>query len=364
MDYRNTIKELIDQIDDEIIDLSLPREKAKCPTQATSEFIIKNEQGNWAERLVLEAINGNAKNYVAVKYGKADNIIAGDDDFPNFFESYQRELDQIGKRPDILIFRSEDYDEKLGKDISAIEHSLIDNYVKKAVAGIEVRSSSFLIDKYKQTMQQRYEERLNEVFKCKSILMNDKRFVSNPKCKNYFDIVNRMTEENVRVENFKLPSWGNTGELKQIKGLLTELKRALEGIQKLKNLSITPKVEDLKVVYKWIDTFNVPHFYFQVFFDKVYGISFQQILSIVANDQNEGAKYEIGKDVKNQNKTTIKIYADEAACVASKVDEPHHYSKRKELAHGRLIFYVAFKGGLAYLDVDSFKKLLNINGEL
>lgn len=41
MDYRNTIKELIDQIDDEIIDLSLPREKAKCPTQATSEFIIK-----------------------------------------------------------------------------------------------------------------------------------------------------------------------------------------------------------------------------------------------------------------------------------------------------------------------------------
>ena len=30
------------------------------------------------------------------------------------------------------------------------------------------------------------------------------------------------------------------------------------------------------------------HFYFQVFFDKVFGISFEQILSIISNSDNEG----------------------------------------------------------------------------
>ena len=58
----------------------------------------------------------------------------------------------------------------------------------------------------------------------------------------------------------------------------------IKEIQKRDYLSITPKVEDIKVVYKWIETFNVPHFYFQVFFDKVYGISFEFLKKMGVED--------------------------------------------------------------------------------
>lgn len=119
-------------------------------------------------------------------------------------------------------------------------------------------------------------------------------------------------------------------------------------------LSITPKVEDLKVVYKWIETFNVPHFYFQVFFDKIYGISFENILAIISNPDNEGIIFSVEADTKKQNKTTIKIKSREGIEIASKVDEPSHKSVRKEMDRGRLLFYVTFNGGTAYLDIEMY----------
>ncbi len=128
-------------------------------------------------------------------------------------------------------------------------------------------------------------------------------------------------------------------------------------------LSITPKVEDIKVVYKWIETFNVPHFYFQVFFDKVYGISFEQILSIISDSDNEGIIFSVEKDAKNQNKTTIKINSKSGIPIASKVEEPIHESVRKEMDRGRLLFYVTFKGGTAYLDVDNLINILGIDSK-
>ncbi|MGF1534742.1 MAG: AccI family restriction endonuclease [Bernardetiaceae bacterium] len=128
-------------------------------------------------------------------------------------------------------------------------------------------------------------------------------------------------------------------------------------------LSITPKVEDIKVVYKWIETFNVPHFYFQVFFDKVYGISFEQILSIISDSDNEDIIFSVEKGAKNQNKTTIKINSKSGIPIASKVEEPIHESVRKEMDRGRLLFYVTFKGGTAYLDVDNLINILGIDSK-
>lgn len=34
-----------------------------------------------------------------------------------------------------------------------------------------------------------------------------------------------------------------------------------------------------------------------------------------------------------------------------------------EMDRGRLLFYIKFHGGTAYLDVDNFKQILNIEGE-
>jgi type II restriction enzyme len=143
--------------------------------------------------------------------------------------------------------------------------------------------------------------------------------------------------------------------------LFKQLKSAIKEIQKRDYLSITPKVEDIKVVYKWIETFNVPHFYFQVFFDKVYGISFEQILKIISNSDNEGIIFSVESDTKNQNKTTIKINSKYGIEIASKIDEPDHKSVRKEMDRGRLLFYVTFSGGTAYLDAGNLTKILEIN---
>jgi type II restriction enzyme len=40
---------------------------------------------------------------------------------------------------------------------------------------------------------------------------------------------------------------------------------------------------------------------------------------------------------------------------------PTHKSKLKELDRGRLLFYVTFEGGVAYLDVNNLRAILGIN---
>lgn len=80
---------------------------------------------------------------MAVRYGKSDDLVAGDVGFESFYNSYQTELDLIGKRPDLLLFKREDFNAELGYDISSFTHVEIADYVSKAIAGIEVRSSAF-----------------------------------------------------------------------------------------------------------------------------------------------------------------------------------------------------------------------------
>jgi hypothetical protein len=155
MIYFERIRELTKHIPTSIVDFSLPRDRTNPPTQASSNFITNKEQGDWAEDLIFRAINGSSKNYVAVRYGKSDDIIAGEEGFDKFYNEFQDELDTIGKRPDLLVFAKKDFDKKLGYDISKIEHGNITDYVKKAIAGLEIRSSAFLIDKYENEMQTR-----------------------------------------------------------------------------------------------------------------------------------------------------------------------------------------------------------------
>ena len=42
------------------------------------------------------------------------------------------------------------------------------------------------------------------------------------------------------------------------------------------------------------------------------------------------------------------------------MEEPEHRSVRREMGRGRLLFYVAFEKGTAYLDTIQLKELLNI----
>ena len=115
-------------------------------------------------------------------------------------------------------------------------------------------------------------------------------------------------------------------------------------------LSITPKVEDIALVNRWIQKFGVKHYYLQVFFDKAYVMSFEDILTLIADPKNEGAKFSIERDVKNQGKTTIKVNIQVGKELLGRIDMPEHRSQLKELDRGRLLFYVTFHGGQGYLD--------------
>jgi type II restriction enzyme len=362
MTYYDKIRELTKTVPPTFVDFGLPRDPARTPTQASSNFITNKEQGDWAENLVFRAINENSKNFVAVKYGKSDDLVAGEDGFDTFYQDFQDELDTIGKRPDLLIFRKEDFINDLGDDISQIPHHKITEYVKKAIAGIEVRSSAFLIDKYEEAMQVRTEKFSQIALQTRDIILAEFQEELNHLSRQaYIDLLQSITPKTLSVTDFRVPSWSSSERLSELKDYFRTLKNAIKQIQKRDYLSITPKVEDIKVVYKWIETFNVPHFYFQVFFDKVYGISFEQILSIISDSNNEGIIFSVEKDTKNQNKTTIKINSKSGIPIASKVEEPIHESVRKEMDRGRLLFYVTFKGGTAYLDVDNLISILGID---
>ena len=143
MEYKDKIENLTSTSSSTLIDFSIERTKGRMPTQVSSNFITNKEQGDWAERLVLSAINTTSQNYIAVQYGKSDDLIAGDDGFSKFYEEYQQELDDIGKRPDLLIFKKNDYISKWGKDISNFSEKELNAIVPKAIAGLEIRSSAF-----------------------------------------------------------------------------------------------------------------------------------------------------------------------------------------------------------------------------
>lgn len=361
MAYFDKIRELTKHIPTTIVDFSEQRDRTSPPTQASSNFITNKEQGDWAEDLIFRAINETSKNYVAVRYGKSDDLIAGEVGFDKFYNDFQDELDTIGKRPDLLIFAIKDFNSKLGYDISQIDHDEITEYVKKSIAGLEIRSSAFLIEKYEAEMQNRTTTHLDKAIEIRDKILSEYlEILKHPKKKHFIEILEGINKDTINAVSFRRPSWNSTNELQELTALFKELKENITIVQKRDYLSITPKVEDLKVVYKWTETFNVPHYYFQVFFDKSYGISFENILTLITETEKEGEFYEISKDIKNQNKTTIKINTRKTKQVAYKIEEPEHNSVRREMGRGRLLFYVKFDKGTAYLDIDKLKSLLNI----
>jgi len=120
-------------------------------------------------------------------------------------------------------------------------------------------------------------------------------------------------------------------------------------------LSITPKVEDLPLVVKWINTFQIPHFYFQVCLDEVYGISFRNVLKFILNSNTKGI---IEKNPNNAEKATIHIPFSKAIKIGEFVEPAEFDSENYEDDRGRINPYVRPKGGKLVFDVDEVKRCL------
>ena len=346
-DYRDAVLKLIQATPFEI-DTEM-QVAGRMPTLANSEFLTNKEQGDWAEQIALAAINEHSDEYQAVKYGRDDSLSAGDPGFREFYDAYREELNGIGKKPDLLIYRRSDLPRNGDYDLDDPD------FIERAVAAIEVRSSSFLADRYSSFMETRTRDAERECLRIQNRLMREPYSgLLSRRRPQIYEMVRNATVETFRELSFNRPNWSSSQELTELTVLLRDLKAHMKILQTRNYLGITPKVEDLALVNRWIQAFGVRHYYMQVFFDKAFVIPFMQILEIVSDSDNEGPIFSVERDTKNQGKTTIKVDVQVGKEILGRIDLPQHQSAMKELERGRLLFYVTFRGGKGYLDQSVF----------
>ena len=186
---------------------------------ASSEFLTNKEQGNWAEQIVFNAVNANSEDYCAVNYGWADSIAAGDLGFAKFYSEYQDELNNIGKKPDILIFRRSDAP---STDLLDTD----DDIVRRAVAAIEVRSSSFLANKYASFMDARTRKAEAECSRIQGELMQEPlSSLLLEKSPAIYRLIESATVDTFRDLDFRAISWSSSADLRR---LSEQLKLSME----------------------------------------------------------------------------------------------------------------------------------------
>jgi hypothetical protein len=104
MTYYDRIRELTKNVPVELVDFEQPRDWQEHQHKHLQTLLQIKNKVIGLKTLITRAINENSKNFVAVKYGKSDDLVAGEDGFDTFYQDFQTELDTIGKRPDLLDF--------------------------------------------------------------------------------------------------------------------------------------------------------------------------------------------------------------------------------------------------------------------
>ncbi len=347
--YTETIQRLISESPFEI-DTEL-QITGRVPTLATSAFLTNKQQGDWAEEIVCNAINEYSQEYRALKYGRDDSLDAGDPGFREFYAAYQDELNSVGKKPDVLIFRRSDVPSESTYDLEDTE------FVQSAIAAIEVRSSSFLATRYSDFMTARTHQAEAECARLQRLILEqpyaDLLLEKRP---HLYKIISEASIDTFRELDFVARGWYSSQDLRELSQYLKELKEQIKTLQTRDYLSITPKLEDISVVNRWIQNFGVPHYYLQVFFDKGYIIPLKDILELTSDPKNEDVIFSVERNVKNQGKTTINMNIQVGREIIRRIDMPEHESVVKEQQRGRLLFYVTFKGGKGYLDPEVFSQ--------
>jgi hypothetical protein len=121
-------------------------------------------------------------------------------------------------------------------------------------------------------------------------------------------------------------------------------------------LSYTVKVEDLRIVYRWLERHPVPQIYCQVFFDAAFAISVLDILTIVGSSPPQFA---IERDTANQMKSTIKIPVTLGKQIGE-IDPPDFRAEHRVTALGRHDAYVVPTGGRARIDPQALYDALGL----
>jgi len=118
--------------------------------------------------------------------------------------------------------------------------------------------------------------------------------------------------------------------------------------------SFTVKVEDLLIVFRWLERHGLPQSYFQVFFDSVFAINFLDIFTIIGG----GSGFTIETPKKSQEKSTIMIPITSGAQIGRATAIPTFAAEHRVTELGRHDAYVVPQGGGFELDAAVTKKVL------
>jgi hypothetical protein len=120
-----------------------------------------------------------------------------------------------------------------------------------------------------------------------------------------------------------------------------------------KTPSFTVKVEDLVIVYRWLERCGVPESYCQVFFDSIFAINFLSIFRLITT----GA-FSVETPKKSQEKNTIMIPITSGVQIGRATSMPTFTARHRVTELGRHDAYVVPEGGGFQLDVALTKKVL------
>ena len=118
--------------------------------------------------------------------------------------------------------------------------------------------------------------------------------------------------------------------------------------------SFTVKLEDLRIVYRWIQNFQKPQAYCQVFFDSMFAINVLDIFEIIGG----GTGFDVEAPDKSQGKITITIPITSGRQVATFSAIPNFEVEHHVTRLGRHDAYVRPAGGEVSFDPDAFLQVL------
>ena len=118
--------------------------------------------------------------------------------------------------------------------------------------------------------------------------------------------------------------------------------------------SFTVKVEDLLIVYRWLEWHAVPQTYCQVFFDSLFAINFLDIFRFIAG----GEVYAIEKPKKSQEKATIMLPITCGVQVGRATALPTFRAEHRVTQLGRHDAYVVPEGGALEMDAAAMCRVL------
>jgi hypothetical protein len=261
---------------------AVPVRKPTVPTDARSEFLANRAMGDWAEKMLGEAILRSLPEWQVAQYGDTKRIAAGHPEFKSSYLAGLEETRRFGKHPDLLLFPA---NVQVAADLSVLGHAETEAIAKQALAAIEVRSSKFDALTYIKVRKQQREEG--------------------------------------KTTGRETPSF-------------------------------TVKVEDLIIVYRWLERHGVPQSYCQVFFDSVFAINFLDIFSIIGS----GKGFTIETPEKSQEKATIMISITRGLQVGHATATPTFAAEHRVTRLGRHDAYVVPQGGGFELNPTAMKKVL------